>query len=485
MRLLPALLALLLLPAWPAPAARAEGAGAVRLPADGRPAAFEIKAPGDVVRFAAPVRSGCRYRLTVETLTLERVVVELMLGSVPQRFGSPERGQPAVFEWDAEGEQTLVADVSGFSALTGTGRARLEALGPDGRPQPRPRPWLGPTGERARVGDLLLGEPDLWDLVLEPGQRYEVAPVRGSAPGVRLRVLSGGGAEVATGTRPDLPFEALRFVAPEPPPAGVPGLSAPAAPAVPRLPSLEVRGRFGSGGTYGLRLTRLAPDAPLDPVPSAPAPAVERGLLPGTPLAFRAAAGDLAVLFVPAGAGGAIASGGLAARLGEAWVPLGPDAPLATMRTPEGDHLAWFRPEQPGVYRFALQGGAGAAPAPVPLLVDGARLGGAPVLIAVEGDPRVRARVTNSWRTIGTAVVMPGFDYLFVAEGAPTGGVALRVQDLEGRTLASRPSTGEGLTAAAGLGPSLRFRVPAATVLTLGVKGSKQIVRPLLRRASN
>lgn len=461
--------------------------GGRRLEATGRPANVEIRTPGEKVAFVFALRSGCRYRLTVDPGTLERPVVDLALGEVAQRFGAPERGKPAVFEWDAEGTSVGRAEVQGFSALTGSAVVRLETLGPDGVPALVPRPWIAPGGERGRVGDLLLGESERWDLVVEPGRAYEVEPLRGTAAGVSLAVLPAvGGPALAVGTRPWLPFDALRFripaSTPPGPPAPIPGPLGPPAPAT--LPwVLEVRGLDGGGGTYGLRLTKLPEDAVLEPMLRAPPPAVTRDLLSGEPLGFRLNAGDVAVLYVPAGAG-AIAGTALAAQVEGVWVPLGPDAPSATMRTPEGQHLAWFRAEQPGTYRFGLASAAGPAPTR-PILVPAREIAGAPLLIAVTGDPGVRARLSAAWQTIAVGVVMPGFDYLYVAEGAPSEGVAMRVSGLDGKALASRPASGEALTYAQGYGPSLRFRVKAPGVVRLEARGGRQLVRALLRRASN
>lgn len=478
-------------------AARAGESPLRRLPPDGTALALEVRAPGDKAPFVFGLQSGCRYRLTVEPGTLERAVVDLSFGDVvaPQRFGSPERGRPAVHEWDAEGDALGHADVMGFSALTGTARIRLEALGPDGARQQKPRPWLGVTGERARVGDLMLGESDRWELAVTPGVSYELEPTRGTAPGVRLRVVTTSGRELAAGTRPWLPFDELRFRAPLPAappsdaplPPGPPGAPGPAAPPAPAEGVVvEVRGVRGSGGSYGLRLKALPDDAPLAAPPATPYPAVERGPLVGEPLAFRANPGDVALLATPAASGAAV-MGRMQARLGEAWLDMGPEAPITTMMSPEGDHLAWFRPEQPGTYRFGIlaRGPSAAAPAPVPLVLAGDDLGGAPLLIGVPNDPAVRARLTGEWTTVGLAATLPSFPYLFVAVEGPTEGIALRVRDLAGKVLASRPASGEGLTHSPGLGPTLRFRAPQVGLLRLEAKGKGLRVYALLRRASN
>jgi hypothetical protein len=80
---------------------------------------------------------------------------------------------------------------------------------------------------------------------------------------------------------------------------------------------------------------------------------------------------------------------------------------------------------------------------------------------------------------------VPGFDYLFVADGAPTEGVALRVRSLDGKTVAARPASGEALPMVAGMGPSLRFRANAVGLHRLEVRGNGQLVVGVMRRASN
>lgn len=463
-------------------AAHAGVAAAARLlPADGKWLGLKVEAPGDKVTFGMPLRAGCRYRITVEPQTLTRPVIDLSLADgTAQRFGSPERGQPAVYEWDAESTNVAPVEVSGFSALTGTARIRLEALGPDGRPQAKPEPWLAPGGERGRVGDLLLGEAERWILVVEPGKAYELEPLRGGAHGVALRVLGAGGAEIARSLRPWLGYAALRFRVPPPPPPGEP---APMAPASPTRTLLEVRGMGGCGGTYGLKLRLLPDDAPLSEPPSQPPAPVEAGLVAGEALAFRANPGDVALLYTPRGPG-TLMSSRAARQVGSGWVELPPEAPLHTLRTQEGDHMACLRVEEPGTYRF-LPFPAGSARDAVPQLVAGADLGGAPLLLGVVTDPRVRAKAGASWKTVGLGLAVPGFDYLFVAEGAPNEGVALRVRGLNDKTLAARPASGEALPMVAGMGPSLRFRVASIGLHRLEVRGAGQLVVAVMRRASN
>gem|GEM_PF-3957076 len=459
-----------------------------RLATDGSWTPLKIEAPGDKAIFGFEQRSGCRYRMTVEPLTLARPVVDLAFGALPpQRFGSPERGQPAVHAWDAEGTRLVFAEVSGFSAMTGTARLRVESLGPDGAPQQRPEPWLGVTAESARMGDLMLGESERWPLVVLPGRAYLIEPTRGSAHGVLLRVVGSDGVELARGQRPWLPFDELRVrMPPEPPlPPESPAGSPPPEILLAGPPLLEIRGLAGSGGTFGLRLTLLPEDAPLLAPPAEPLPPVERGLLVGEPLGFRIHPGDVALLFSPQGPG-APAAASVEWQVGASWEALGSEVTVGNLRSQEGAHAACLRAEQPGTYRF-VPFPVGSAANARPLLFAGDELGGAPLLLGLLTDPRVRAKIGAAWRTVGLAVVVPGFDYLFVAEGAPGGGVAMRVRGPDGKTLASRPAHGEALTFAAGLGPSLRFRAAAMTLLRLEVqvKGKGQTLLALLRRASN
>ena len=475
----PALLALLA-------AGHLRAESAKRLATDGSWTALKIQAPGDKEAFGFEQRSGCRYRMTVEPLTLARPVVDLAFGEMPpQRFGAPERGQPAVYAWDAEGTRLVFAEVSGFSAMTGTARIKVESLGPDGAPQKKPEPWLGVTAESARMGDLMLGESERWPLVVEPGRAYLIEPTRGSAYGVLLRVVGFDGVELARGLRPWLPFDELRVrIPPEPPLPPAPPAGSPPPVILSAGPVLlEIRGLAGSGGTYGLRLSLLPEDAALLTPPSQPLPAVERGLRAGEPLGFRINPGDVALLFSPKGPG-ALAAASVEWQVGAQWEALGLEVPVGNLRSQEGDHMACLRAEQPGAYRF-VPFPVGSAANARPQLFAGEELGGAPLLLGLLTDPRVRAKVGAAWKTVGVAVVVPGFDYLFVAEGAPGAGVAMRVRGPDGKTLASRPAQGEALTLAAGLGPSLRFRAAAVTLLRLEAKGNGQTLLALLRRASN
>jgi hypothetical protein len=486
----------LLLAPWPlmvalllgtlVPGRFAEAAPMRRLPTDGTWAPVKVDAPGDKVAFGFEQRSGCRYRMTVEPQTLERPVIDLAFDvASPVRFGAPARGETAVHEWEAEGTRLVVVDVGGFSAMTGTARLKVEGVDAEGRAQRKPEPWLGPTGERARVGDLVLGEVERWPLVLEAGRAYELETLRGEAHGVLLRVLDAQGQEVAKSLRPWIAYDVLRFRLPEAPRAlpPVPG-APPAPPPTPGgRPTLEVRGLGGCGGTYGLRLTALPDDEPLVLPPSQPAPPVTRGALAGEAQGFQANPGDVALLFSPRGPD-VMSSAVVEQRLGAAWQALPPDAPVGTLRSQEGDHITVVRVETSGAYRF-VPFPAGSAAAARPRVFAAEHGGGAPLLLGLSSDPRVRAKVTTAWRTIAVAVPVPGFDYLFAGEGAPEAGMAMRVRTLDGAVLASRPATGEALTMSPGIGPTLRFRVREVGLLLLEVRGSAPLVRPLLRRAGN
>jgi hypothetical protein len=455
----------------------AQAASVRRLAQDGTWTTFSVDQPGDKVGFGFEQRSGCRYRMTIEPLTLARPVVDLAAedGS-PQRFGAPERGQPAVHSWDAEGTRLVVVEVSGFSAMTGTARIQVVGLGMDGRAQKKPEPWLGLTGDRARVGDLVLGEVERWPLDVEPGATYAIEPSRGEAPGVLLRVVGPDGQELGKTLRPWLPFDtiAVRIPAPTAPADGA---------APPGRTTLEVRGQGGAGGTYGVRLVKLPDGAPLAPAPSSPPPPVTRGPLEGEPQGFQANPGDVAMLFSPRGPE-VMSSAVVEERLARGWQALDPDAPVGTLRSQEGDHMTVVRLERSGAYRF-VPFPAGRAAHARPKVISAEHLAGAPILLGLASDPRVRAKPASSWRTIGVGAAVPGFDYLFVADGAPEAGLAMRVRSLEGTVLASRPASGEALTLSPGLGPSLRFRVREVTLVKLEVRGSGPLVRAVMRRASN
>jgi hypothetical protein len=150
------------------------------------------------------------------------------------------------------------------------------------------------------------------------------------------------------------------------------------------------------------------------------------------------------------------------------------------MRTPEEAALVWFRAYRPGTYRFVEPEDAGAEVR----LFSAEVARGAPLLLGTGLDPTVRARGGTSWRTIGLAVAMPGWDYLFVAAGG-TGSPGMRVRDAAGGVLADRTERGVSPTAVAGVGPSLRFRVREPGLVRLELKGRGWQGYALLRRASN
>jgi hypothetical protein len=168
---------------------------------------------------------------------------------------------------------------------------------------------------------------------------------------------------------------------------------------------------------------------------------------------------------------------------GDTWVSMQDIGLGGSARSQENALLVWFRPYYPGTYRFRP------VPSPPPseprlMLYDRAALGGAPIHMGTGSDPTVRARLARSWTLVGLGVCMPGWDYLFVCVHAPDQGVAMRVRDPEGKTVATRSASAR--TISPGLGPSMRFRVRRPGVYRLEAKNArKRIVRPLLRRASN
>jgi hypothetical protein len=168
---------------------------------------------------------------------------------------------------------------------------------------------------------------------------------------------------------------------------------------------------------------------------------------------------------------------------GETWVQLDDMGLQGSARSQENALITWFRPYYPGTYRFR--------PVPLPppstprlMLHDRAVLGSAPMHMGTGADPQVRARLSSSWTLVGLGVCMPGWDYLYVCVGGPEQGIAMRVRDDTGRVVSSRTAGDRHISP--GLGPSLRFKAPAAGVYRLEAKGSrKHIIRALLRRASN
>jgi hypothetical protein len=487
-RLGTALAALLCLAASATPARGGPRAREIR--ANGSWRSFEIKTPEAVLPYLFEVTAGCRYRLTVQSRTLKRLLVEVGPGDAvlysadsaprPRRPGEPAAVRPqrpeAVVTWDAEDDGVYEARVRGFSALTGRGRLRLQTLGPDGEPVGAHRRMLAPGGTLARVGALWVGEPNRWELVVSPGRTYEVRSRPGTAGRIALSVIGPDGFVLAS-AGPDTrrPYPTVRFE--------VPGAVEGEAPVPLRL---EVTSVDGSGGTYGVRLVESpsragGDDASIAGVdPELPPPT---GLVEGAPLTFHAHPGDLALLYVPR----SHATNGhpLQRRLPDGrWRPLPQDAvglfgERASMRTPEQQALVWFRPFQPGTYRFL-------EPRPrdaVLRVYPAARIPAVPALVGTGLDPRVSAHGGVAWRPIGLGVCIPGMDYLFVAVGRRQASVGMRVVEVgDGKAL--RTKRGLGPTRAPGLGPTFRFRVTEPTLVRLEVRGRDWVGHAMIGRAA-
>ena len=380
--------------------------------------------------------------------------------------------------WFAEDDVVLEAKVRGFSAMVGKGRLILETLGPRGERVAAHRRLLAPGGTLAQVGALWVDEPNLWDLVLEPGRPYEVRSRPGTAGPISLAVLGPADAVLASASpTPDLPYPSLRFTAPGGSDGSPPTLR------------LEVRALDGGGGTYGVRLHAdppALPDPPpavppaIPPRPSPPAachPRASHRRPPGRSAAgagraarLPAGPGDLAFLHLPRS--DAYDPHWVQRLDGDRWTTLATDGTSvdgrrATMRTPEGAALAWFRPGRTGIYRFVEPPGSGA----VLQVVPAAQVPAAPLLIGTGMDPSVPARGTSQWRAIGAGVRMPGWDYLYVAVGRRPGSVGMRVKEVGEPTGAVRSKTDGGLGWVRGLGPSYRFRVTRPVLVRPGGEG--------------
>jgi hypothetical protein len=439
----------------------------VRAAPDGKWRELEVRSPGVQVVFETAVVAGCRYRARVELKTLPRALLEV--GPRGGTLYESDTGQDASteIEWYADLDGAFEARVKGFSAHTGRARLRLETLGPDGEPVAAHRRFLATTTALAQHGDLAIGEPDRWDLVVVPGRAYRLTTQPGSAGRVSLRVVGAAGVLAEAGPTVGAPYPTLPFLVPED--AAV-------------LPlRLEVRGLDSGGGTYAVRLADLPPGPWPEPPPEPPA--VERGLVPGAPLVVRLGAGDVAVLFVPSSH--PMNPHGISLERDGRWEPLSPDpvsvlGARASMRTPEDAALCWFRAYAPGTYRFEEPRPEEAVVSVHPAEV----VTGAPLLLGTEVDALVRAKGGSEWRAIGLGVCMPGWDYLFVAVG-PRQSLDMRVRDADGAMLASRGTRGVALTHVAGMGPSLRFRMKAPGLVRLEVKGRGWEGYGLLRRASN
>jgi hypothetical protein len=245
-----------------------------------------------------------------------------------------------------------------------------------------------------------------------------------------------------------------------------------------------VRAVGGGGGTYGVRLDLVSPTA--GEPEAAPVPAsVERGPVPGVPHAVRANAGDVLLVYVPKTS--AYDPHELQVRRDDAWVSVPREAisehgERAAVRTPEDAAIVGFRPQVPGEFRYVP---IAPEPAPVLRVYPAEEAGGAPLLLGTGLDPQVLARSASAWRTIGIGLVMPGFDYLFVAAGSGPRDLGMRVRALSGAVAAQRGGGSFAPTEVAGVGPSLRFRVKEPQAVRLEVRGSGWRGYALLRRASN
>jgi hypothetical protein len=449
-----------------------------RLPADGKEARVTVRTPGAAVALAFETVAGARYRLRVVPDTLERPVLEIARPgeAAHLRVEASERGATAEHLWEAETSGLLEARVSGFSALTGTARVRLETVDPEGRRVTAHRRFLAPGGELAHVGELLLRGVNRWVLRAEPGTAYEIAPTEGSAGRVLLRVLGPGGEVLADSEASSLAWLAhppVRFRAP-PPAAGAADAEEPGALV------LEVRGLFDGGGTYGVRMRALGEGESLDPASAEPPAPVEAGPIEAEPGAFSAGPGDLAVLFVPETPLTRVVE----VRRGERWVRVEGAGQGASARSQENALLVWFRPYYPGEYRFADP--FGGPPGGDLSLLDRASLGGAPIHLGTGVDPTVAVRLGSKWELVGLGCCMPGWDYLFVLADGPEAGVGMRVADRDGKVIATRKVGGAGAPVAPGFGPSLRFRLARHGIVRFEARASRPwTVRPLLRRASN
>ena len=468
-------------------ASAAQGAPPV-LEATAAERGFEVKVAGaeDVFQFSQI--AGCRYRLVAEPGTLGRPVLRIgRAGEEPiTRVDAGSTGMRAVHVFDAETDAPMEVRVGGFSAQTGKGRVRLETLGPGDKPVRAHRRFLAPGGERARVGELLVGEANRWELVVEEGLAYQITPTRGSAGLVKLEVLGWDGTPIGDSTQ-----GAAAWVALPPVRFRVPARPAPAEPApeqkgkektAPRAAAivLVVRGIFDGGGTYGLLLRPLGPEESVDAPAIAPPAPVERGPVEDQPTTFRAGPGDVALLYVPLSPD---RTQSVEMLRGTRWILLEDMGLGGSARSQENALMVWFQPYYPGTYRFR------AFPAPPPsepvmTLHDRAALGVAPIHMGTGVDPTPRVRLNSQWTLTALGVCMPGWDYLFVCVHAPEQGVAMRVVDSQGKVVGTR--TAGAPTIVPGLGPSLRFRVPRPGIYRLEAKNArKRVVRPLLRRASN
>lgn len=480
---MPALVAVLAL------AAGADAAPGV-LRVDGKPRRFEVKVAGGSAAYRFTVAAGCRYRITVEPGTLQRLVLEIGRPDEEPFHVQDVKAQTPPHVWYAERDALLVARIKGFSASTGDGRVRLEVLGPDDEPIGRHRRYLGITGDRALVGEMLVGEHNLWYLVVEEGRAYEITPTTGSAGRVRLRVLDWSDEVIADSEKGGIAWVArppLRFRVPPRPAVDADGGDPKKRKRKKKEPAmrLDVRGVFDGGGTYGVTMRALGEDEAVETPAVTPPAGLERGAVEGEVATFHAGPGDLAMVYV----GHAPEINQIVqVKRGDAWVRIdriGRDdvGRGNSARSPEDALTAWFQPYYPGTYRF-VSFPVRPPSTPQLFLMDRAALGGAPIHMGTGSDPTPRARLHKKWRLVGLGVVMPGQDYLFVCVHGPDQGVAMRVRSARGKTIRTRAASGQ--TISPGLGPSLRFKVSEPGIYRLEAKSARpRVVRPLLRRASN
>ena len=457
------------------PAAAVRAADVSPLAANGKPRSFEIKGAGGSQTFVFPAISGCRYRITATPGTLPRPLLALGHWKADPfaRADARENGKTVVHVFDCEKDGRMAVAVSGFSAQTGDGTIRVETLDGKDRPtRPHRRVLWVRAGDRARVGNLLIGEANTWDLDVEAGEAYQIEPTVGSAGRVRLKVFAGEtllGDSEATGLalRPHPP---VRFRVPKPDPE---------APKPVPL-TLEVRGGFDGGGDYGLRMRKLQPGETVAPaMPDVP-PTPPAQQLEGAFPTFRAGPGDLALLYLPDATHNPHR---VQVLRGTQWVHVKDRGQGASARTHQWRGMNWFRPYSAGTFRFI--GARGFTPPGAKLeLFRRKDLGGVPIHLGTGVDPEVRIRAHKKWTLTGLGACMPGWDYLFVAVGAPGNGVAMRVVGPDGKVVAKRGYSGR--TYVADTGPSLRFQPKAPGLFRLEVRSrKKRVIACLLRHASN
>ena len=457
-----------------APPVVAAPKGPVRLRADDRPLALEIKRPGEALTYEIIALSGCRYRLEVRGETLRRSVLEVgRQGEEP--FVRVTAGDDLVARhiWQAVRDERLLVRVSGLSAFTGSAHLRFATLGPGDKPTVPHRRVLVPDEEAARVGELMLGESNTWDLAVEPGVAYQITPTEGSAGRVRLRVLGADDAVLGDSEQGALamrPLPPVRFLVPDPLPAAT-DAGAPL--------RLDVRGTFDGGGSYGLKLRRLDEDETIDPpAVDLPEPEPSAILAEGPVPVVRARPGDLVLVNIPQAAENPYI---VQRKRGTRWVSADGLGQEQRARTHYDAGMTWFRPYHAGTYRFI--GIRGPAPSADVQLLDRAELGGAPIHMGTGVDPEVKAKLARDWKLVALGACMPGWDYLFVLRGAPQSGISMRVVGPDGSVVGTRGAYGAG-TFSPGLGPTLRFEAKKPGIYRLEARDKKgRLVVAMLRHA--